>query len=201
MQLKKIFSEITKELDNLDQDREEILKISRQMIRNCGIAIKAIHRKDYSLYKEKIESIEKDHELLRDLVNKNPFIFEKYLKTPEQEYIEAVCLYAIIENKDFPKPADYNVISINYLLGIADVIGELRRYALDQIRAENFDKLDYILEKMEELYTYLFSLDYPKGLVQDLRHKTDIARNLIERTRGDISLSLQMNRLKNTLKK
>jgi translin len=49
---------------------------------------------------------------------------------------------------------------------------------------------------MDEIYTYLFSLDYPSGVTQDLRHKTDQTRHIIEKTRGDISISLQMNSLR-----
>jgi translin len=54
---------------------------------------------------------------------------------------------------------------------------------------------------MDEIYTYLFSVDYPSGLTQDLRHKTDIARNIIEKTRGDVSITLQMNELKSCIER
>jgi translin len=49
---------------------------------------------------------------------------------------------------------------------------------------------------MDEIYTNLFSVDYPAGVTQDLRHKVDVARNIIEKTRGDVSLAIQMNDLK-----
>ena len=52
---------------------------------------------------------------------------------------------------------------------------------------------------MEDIYAHLFSIDFPSGLTQDLRHKTDQARNIIEKTRGDVSISLQMNDLKRCL--
>ena len=81
-------------------------------------------------------------------------------------------------------------------MGLADVIGELRRYALDNIRNSQITDLNEILEKMDDIYAQLFSIDYPSGLTLDLRHKTDQARNLIEKTRGDVSISLQMNDLK-----
>jgi len=90
---------------------------------------------------------------------------------------------------------------LNYALGLADVIGELRRYALDNIRNSIIDDLNYILESMDDIYTQLFSLDYPSGLTQDLRHKTDVARSIIEKTRGDVSISLQMNDLKRCMEK
>jgi translin len=200
MNLKNIFSELTKELDNLDQDREEILRISRKIIRDCSIAIKNVHRKEFDNYQENIDLIKSHHDKLLNLVNKNPEVFFKYLKTPEQEYTEAVVFYSIISRKDIPTAEALNIHPLNYILGLADVIGELRRYALDNIRNSQIDDLNMILEDMDELYAELFSLDYPSGLTQDLRHKTDQARNIIEKTRGDISLSLQMNDLKKSIK-
>ncbi len=196
MNLKNIFTELTEALDKLDQDREEILKISRLMIRDCSIAIKHIHRREFEQYQEKFNKVKVTHEKLVSLVNKNTGVFFKYLKTPEQEFAEAISFFSIIMKKDPPTPKVLKIDPLNYALGLADVVGELRRYALDNIRNSQVEDLNDILESMDEIYTYLFSLDYPSGLTQDLRHKTDQARNIIERTRGDISISLQMNSLR-----
>ena len=196
MSLNKIFAELNETLDKLDQDRENILKLSRTIIRNCSIAIKNIHRKEYSQYHQKVINIQKIHEDMRLLVSNNPGVFLKYLKTPEQEYTEAVVFYAVISKEPLPLPRDLNIDPINYALGLADVIGELRRYALDNIRNSIVDDLNYILEYMDDIYAHLFSIDFPAGLTQDLRRKTDQARNIIEKTRGDVSLSLQMSDLK-----
>jgi len=196
MSLKNIFSELTEGLDKLDQDREKILKISRGIVRDCSVAIKNTHRKEFEQYQEKIKNIKTNHEKLLILINENPGTFFKFLKTPEQEYVEAVVFYSLILNKEIPTAHELNVYPLHYLLGIADVIGELRRYALDNIRNSQIDDLNHILENMDEIYSELFSIDYPSGLTQDLRHKTDQARVIIEKTRGDISISLQMNDLK-----
>lgn len=171
------------------------------MIRNCSIAIKLIHRKEFNVYQERLNEIKVNHEALLKLIEKNPAIFTRYLKTPEQEYIEAVCLFAIVNDQTLPNPEDHGVDQINYLLGLADLIGELRRYILDKMRRDEFEDLEKILDVMDTIYTYLFSLDYPKSLTHDLRHKTDVARNIIERTRGDVSLSVQINKLNKNLKK
>lgn len=196
MSLKKIFSDLSEDLDRLDHDREEILKITRNIVRHCSIAIKNVHRNEIEEY---LVCIDKIKEQLRDvnkLVSKEPGFFSKYLKVPEQEYAEAVYFYSIISKKPQPSPQDLNIAPLHYALGLADVIGELRRYALDNIRHSQINDLDEILESMDEIYNFLFSLDYPSGLTQDLRHKTDQARNIIEKTRGDISLTLQMHDLK-----
>jgi len=196
LNLQKIFSEITESLEILYQDREEILKLSRKIIRDCSIAIKNIHRKEFNTFQEKLNLIKIDHQSLVKLVDKNPGVFFKYLKTPEQEYTEAIAFYSIINKKNIPTPLELRINPLNFILGLADVIGELRRYALDNIRNSQFEDLNDILEGMDEIYTYLFTIDYPSAVTQDLRHKVDVARNIIEKTRGDISLAIQMDDLK-----
>lgn len=199
MNLKNIFTEIAKYLEELYNVREEILKLSRKIIRDCSIAIKHIHREEFNSYQEKINLIKDNHEKLVVSVNRNPGFFFRYLKTPEQEYTESIVFYSIINKKALPTPDDLKINPLNYILGLADVIGELRRYALDNIRNSQIEDLNEILESMDEIYTYLFSLDYPSGVTQDLRHKIDVARNIIEKTRGDVSLAIQMNDLKSCL--
>lgn len=195
------FSDIKKRLDKIDEDREKLITLSRQMVRNCSIAIKSIHRQDDTQYQNKLKELKENHTELLALVNLNPIMFNKYLKTPEQEYVEAVSLYAIINDQELKSPKEYGVDDVNYLLGLSDVVGELRRYVLDKLRRDQIEDLNDILEKMENIYDLLFSLDYPKSITQDLRRKTDVARGIIERTRGDLSLSLQINKLNQNLEK
>ena len=199
MELNKIFSELSETMDKLDQAREKILKLSRMIIRDCSIAIKHIHRKEFEQYEEKLQNVRVSHKELLELINNDPGVFVKHLKTPEQEYAEAVAFYSIISKEPLPLPSDLNINPLNYTLGLADVIGELRRYVLDNIRNSIVKDLNYILESMDDIYTYLFSIDYPSGLTLDLRHKTDQARNIIEKTRGDVSISIQMNDLKSCM--
>jgi translin len=196
MNLKKALLEITELLEILYKDREEILKLSREMIRECSIAIKNVHRKEFDKYDKRINKIKINHQNLLQLVNKNPGLFFKYLKTPEQEFAESIIFYSIISKKDIPSPLELKINPLNFLLGLADVIGELRRYALDNIRNSRVEDLNLILENMDEIYTNIFAFDYPVGVTQDLRHKVDVARNIIEKTRGDISLAIQMDDLK-----
>jgi translin len=201
MNLKKAFSEISNLFDTLYNNREKILRLSRNIVRDCSIGIKHIHRKEFSMFQEKKNNIEIDLETLNSLVNKNLGVFSKFLKTPEQEYTELIVFYSIVNDEELPSPSELKISPINFALGLADVIGELRRYALDNIRNSQTNELNKILESMDEIYTNLFSVDYPVGLTKDLRHKVDVARNIIEKTRGDVSLAIQMNDLKQCFEK
>jgi len=196
MNLKKAFSEINNSFDKLYHNREEILKLSRNIVRDCSIGIKNIHRKEFGLYQERKNNIKTNLENLVSLVNKNPGVFEKFLRVPEQEYTECLVFYSIISKNETPTPSDLKINPLNFVLGLADVVGELRRYALDNIRNSQTGELNYILECMDDIYAQLFSIDYPAGITKDLRHKVDVARNIIEKTRGDVSLAIQMNDLR-----
>ncbi|MFW9824349.1 MAG: hypothetical protein ACFFE4_15505 [Candidatus Thorarchaeota archaeon] len=196
MNLKKAFSEISELFDTLYNSREKILRLSRDIVRDCSVGIKHIHRKEFNMFQEKKDKIRNDLETLNELVNTYPGVFSKFLKTPEQEYTELIVFYSIISGEETPTPSELKISPLNFALGLADVIGELRRYALDNIRHSQTNELNNILESMDEIYSNLFSVDYPVGVTQDLRHKVDIARNIIEKTRGDISLAIQMDDLK-----
>ncbi|MFX1455997.1 MAG: hypothetical protein ACFFDB_11550 [Promethearchaeota archaeon] len=196
MNLKKAFSEISELFDTLYNNREKILRLSRDIVRNCSVGIKHIHRKEFGIFQEKKNKIGTDLETLTELVNIYPAVFSKFLKTPEQEYTELIVFYSIISGEEIPTPSELKISPLNFALGLADVIGELRRYALDNIRYSHTNELNDILESMDEIYSNLFSVDYPVGVTQDLRHKVDVARNIIEKTRGDISLAIQMDDLK-----
>ncbi|MHA2005937.1 MAG: hypothetical protein ACXABO_00380 [Promethearchaeota archaeon] len=196
MNLKKAFAEINDLFDVLYRDREKILKLSRNIVRDCSIGIKHLHRKEFRSVQEKINGIKTKLENLGSIVNENPGVFSKYLKTPEQEYTELIVFQSIIDEREIPSPSELKISPINFALGLADVIGELRRFALDSIRRSQIEGINKILESMDEIYTQLFSIDYAIGVTQDLRRKIDVARNVIEKTRGDVSLAIQMNELK-----
>ncbi|TFF98739.1 MAG: hypothetical protein EU547_00680 [Promethearchaeota archaeon] len=199
--MKEIFSNITEVIDEINDNREAVLNMSRSIVRKCSIAIKSIHREEYEEFNEKINTIKNDLNQIRELINNHPGYLYKYLKTPEQEYAEARVLHSIIKNSEIPTHTELNIDPLHYALGCADVVGELRRHILDNIRDSDIGRIDELLEKMDEIYSHLFAMDYPSGLTQDLRHKTDVARKLVEKTRGDISLSIQMNNLSDLLSK
>ena len=143
------------------------------------------------------------------LLIKNP-LFENYISTAFQEYVEALQFYHFVINNNKLENI-HSLISLetiqeelpipytSYLHGLCDYIGELRRYALDSIRIDEIDKGERSLIIMDEIFIQLTSLDYPGGLLPGIRRKTDIARNLIERTRGDVTLAYNRSALSKKL--
>jgi translin len=52
---------------------------------------------------------------------------------------------------------------------------------------------------MEEIYGLLATIDYPDAITGNLRRSTDVARSIMEKTRGDLSLSLVQRDLRDAL--
>jgi translin len=53
---------------------------------------------------------------------------------------------------------------------------------------------------MDEIFAVLVTMDYPDAVTRGLRRQTDICRGIIERTRGDITLSLRQESLEKTIR-
>ncbi len=118
-----------------------------------------------------------------------------------QEYSEACILLTLVKESRFVTPAEINVPSVDYVLGLADVIGEYRRLALDYLRDGEVEKGVQCLEIMDQVFIQLLALDEAYMLVPGLRHKSDIARRIIETTRGDITLEVRRKSLEDQLRK
>jgi translin len=117
-----------------------------------------------------------------------------------QEYAEAQTLLSLVERNHFVSPDEINVNSVAFVLGLADVIGELRRRALDSLRKADVKTAEACLQLMEEIYVELMSMDEAYMLVPGLRRKSDVARHVIESTRGDITIEARRSSLEKCMK-
>ena len=78
-------------------------------------------------------------------------------------------------------------------------MGELRRYILDSLRRSDFSRCEDLLTIMDEIYGILITMDFPELLAHGLRRTTDTIRNIIEITRGDLTVSLRQKDLETKL--
>ena len=128
-------------------------------------------------------------------------IYGGMLSAAFQEYSEANIFLVLVKEDRFVTPIEINVPSVDYVLGLADVIGEYRRLALDNLREGEVKKGERCLEIMDDIFIQLLALDEAYMLVPGLRHKSDIARRIIESTRGDITLEVRRKSLEDQLKR
>ena len=116
-----------------------------------------------------------------------------------KEYAEASITLSFVEGTPVPEPSDLGIGAASYLNGLAEAVGELRRFILDQLRRDRFERCDELLEIMDEVYTILVTMDFPDAVTRGLRRTTDMVRGVLERTRGDLTLALRQRRLEQKL--
>jgi len=77
----------------------------------------------------------------------------------------------------------------------------LRRRILDILRHGYSEEAERLLGYMDEIYAVLVTIDYPDAITYGLRRQTDIARSIIEKTRGDITFSLRGEHLEQAIER
>ncbi len=195
--LEKIVSDIESELAEKDKVREVVLKSSRSIVRLSGTVMRSLHvgektDKDMAELSEELSKLSK-------ILSENPDMASAgYVETAYQEYAEARIVMSILEKGDVPNPSELGVTSTGYLLGLGDSVGELRRLCLDELKAGRTDRANYFLDRMEEIFVGLMRFDLPDAIVP-IRRKQDVARSLLEKTRGDVAVATSARNLQDKL--
>ena len=190
MDLDGVSEEIRRRFDARVQARERALPASRKAIRSCANAIRAIHRGEFELAHRLMDEARAAIDEGLAAVAEHPDIrFAGYLQDAQKEYAEARLTEVIVHGGTVPTPDALGVEDAPYLNGMAEAIGEARRRVLDLLRAGRVDEGDAVLAAMEDLYAVLVTMDYPDAITGNLRRSTDVARSLIEKTRGDLAVA------------
>ena len=188
------------ELGQRHRAREQALVISRQVIRNSANAIRAVHRYDFEEAERLIsEASDRLGETLEIKINNPEIYYAGFLSDARKEFTEANITLAAISEKTLPDWESLDVDPPAYLNGMAEVIGELRRYILDALRRDDTSRCEELMELMDEIYGILVTVDFPEAVTGGLRRSTDAMRGVLERTRGDLTISLQQRRLERRL--
>ena len=187
-------------LTDRNRAREQALSISREVIRFSANAIRAVHRGDSD---EAVRLIDQAGQRLKEaepMRQENPEIyFAGFLSDARKEFAEANVTRSIISGSAIPRPEDLGIDSPPFLNGMAEAIGELRRYILDSLRRDSFDRCQELMEVMDEIYGLLVTVDFPEGVTGGLRHTTDMMRGVLERTRGDLTMALRQHKLEDQM--
>jgi translin len=200
--LKSVLATIKKELKQRDDLRETAHNEMRKATSLSKQAILLIHQKRMKEAEKQLEDARKIFTKLWDCSTSYPeIIYTGMFSAALQEYSEASIFLKLVEEMRFITPKEIHAPSSDYVLGLADVIGECRRLALDALREGDLKKAEECLGTMDEIYTELMGLDESYMLVSGLRRKNDIARKLIETTRGDVTQEIRRNELEKQLKR
>ena len=189
---------IAKELETVQDAREFLLKNTREIIILCSKSIIAVHKGDLTTGKNNLKQAEV---LLKKYKKKATGGLRRYLITPEQEFVEAACLIAIVEKKEIPTDKKLAVMPESYVLGLLDCVGELKRQVFDKIRIDKIDEATRIFEVMENLYLQLYTFSMYDKVVKEARRKIDVNRILVDDVRSVITEEKRRTELIKILKK
>ena len=188
------------QLDAKTTAREQGLTSSRNAIRSCGNAIRAMHRYEFDAALLLVEEAQSHLDVARSALAEHPdMLHAGFVHDAEKELAEARVTYALVTGAVMPSPEDVGVSPAAFLKGMAESIGELRRHLLDLLRKGELKRCEELLAAMDDLYFVLVSMDYPDGITFGLRRLTDVARSIIERTRGDFTTSTIQYELRDAL--
>ena len=134
------------------------------------------------------------------LVDRPELLGFETVSAAQQEYAEARIIFSLTDGGGFPEPEAVGVPITAYILGLADVPGELRRQTLDALRLDDFEAAEALLGTMERIYLSLIAME-EASLLKGLRRKIDIARGVIERTRSDVTAEAGRRRLNESVRR
>jgi translin len=188
--------------------RDTAISASRELIRHCSEAIRAVHRREWESAEAKLAITQQAASDLRAVVAKYPDLAHSgYTTDALKEVVEAFATYAIIRDTPLPTPETLDVEGAVYVNGLAEAATELRRFILDILRREDgaspesSREAERLLDWMDAIYDELVTFDFPDAITGDLRRRTDVVRGVLERTRGDLTTTLQQQRLQDALKR
>jgi len=181
------------QLEAKDEVRDRMLNAKRGVTSRARESINRIQQGRLAEARTAYEDALEQVAAIRGDVEGHPELWKSgALRNALQEVAEAWVLLAWVgEDVDLPDDA---MTAEAYVLGVGDAVGELRRQALDALIDQDPGEAERHLEAMETLYEELRTIDVPGGVV-DLKHKVDVARTLVDKTRGKIALGRIEQRL------
>ncbi len=196
-----MLKQVKEELMQKDKVRETAHQSMRKTTGLSKQAILLMHQKKFDSAGKLIERAKEIISKLQISAEEFPeIIYGGMFSAMLQEYAEANIFHGLIQEGRFKTPNEVKVPAVDYMLGLADVIGEYRRLVLDVLREGDAEKGAEYLKTMDKIYIELMAMDEAYVLVPGLRRKCDVARRIIEATRGDVTQEVRRKSLENYLK-
>jgi translin len=194
--LETIAEHIRADFETRNRVRDGALHGTRELIRLCGNAIRASHRDEWNEARDLLEQADYlARTILEELEPYPDLRHAGYTRDAMKELVEAHATLALVKDSKIPGPEDLNATYPSYLNGFCEAASELRRRCLDEMRRGNLAEAERLLGMMDAVYDVVNTFDFPNAITGGLRHRVDQLRGVLERTRGDLTSSLQQDRL------
>jgi translin len=200
--LQSIVDHIRDQLESRSDTRDQAIRRSRVLIRCCANSIRAMHRGEFAQAQELLDTARQAAVQMVEDVAAYPDVYHAgYTQDALKEFVEACAVYTMLRREPIPTPealgvdVDYPA----YLKGLAEAASEMRRAILDTVRRGDLERGETLLEDMEDVYVAMTTIDFPDAVTGGLRRTTDALRAVLERTRGDLTVSKQQEKLRQAL--
>ena len=180
--------------------REKALRLAREATQHSANTIRAVHRNDLDRATTLLQSAGQSLRQIEEVLDGHPNVyFAGFVEDAQKEYAEANSTLAFVAGVPLPGPSALGMGHAPYLNGLAEAVGELRRYLLDSLRKDDVSRCEELLAIMDDVYSILVTMDFPDAVTRGLRRTTDSVRGILERTRGDLTMALRQRSLEQRL--
>ena len=180
--------------------REKALKLSREIVRNSANSIRATHRAEWNKAHKLLQVVSNLKGELDALLVDHPRVYYAgFVVDSVKEYAEASATLSFAEGRPLASPKELGIGAAPYMNALAEAAGEMRRFILDALRRDDVSRCEELLGVMDDIYSHLVSMDFPDAVTRGLRRSTDMARGVLERTRGDLTVAIRQRRLESKL--
>ena len=181
--------------------RDVTLTRSRELIRLCATVIRASHRDDFEEAQRLLDEAREVAATMCQEITSYPDLFHAgYTQDALKELAEAYITVALAQDQPLPTPEEIEIEAPAYLNGLAEAASEMRRRSLDRIRRRENAEAERLLSAMDEIYAVLMTFDFPNAITGGLRRRVDALRGVLERTRGDLTMSMRQEALRQALR-
>jgi translin len=163
-------------IEKLESDRDEVMRLSKDLIKAAGKAISSMH----AYGPKKADVLIKELKAAKERLCSKEKGFEFYSMQAHQEYVEALVLYSILGKKTIPSMESLVESEVPYLLGLMDVIGELKREAIESIRRGKKEDARIYYKIMSDIYDSTLHMRFANSVLPDFRRKQDTGRIQME---------------------
>ncbi|PIN73192.1 hypothetical protein COV20_03090 [Candidatus Woesearchaeota archaeon CG10_big_fil_rev_8_21_14_0_10_45_16] len=165
------FTKLQTSIKEYDEARENLIKKSRDVLKLSKLLIYSIHRDEMKEAASLLKQIEKELKALEKIAEHDPkMAYEGSYKIAVQEYVEAVLYYHFVTSG---KLADLDVLPDHFVLGLADLPGELVRRAVFLAGKGEVDQVVRIKDEVNSIYGELLKFDFRDN---EIRRKVDAVK-------------------------
>ncbi len=165
------FEKLQNSIKGYDSLREELIKKSRDVLKLSKQLIYSVHRDDLAQAEELLNEIEQEKKELDDIAAKSEkLVFEGSYKIAIQEYVEALLYYHFVKEGEL---IDIDVSAVHFVLGLADLPGELNRRAVFLAGKGEVEAVVKIKDIVDLIYGELLKFDFRDN---EIRRKVDAVK-------------------------